>query len=298
MPNSLKRMAVPLALVGLVVLTLASMISDRRSIREGGRDLPWWEGAALDTTTFFQKVVSIPIDGASGVYREYVDLRGTREENVRLRERHAELEEEVLQLREALVTSGHLQRIAEMRSDYEIPMLPSEVVGFDVGPAFRSVLMDRGRSDGVKPGQPVITFDGAVGLVTATSDGSSRTMLLLDPQSSVDAIVQRSRVRGLVMGQGTGTLEFEFATRASDVQPGDVIITSGLGGVYPKGLRLGSVDTVEEERGQLQRSATLRPAVDLSRLEQVFVLLWRAPSMELLYGDGGREVGLGGERMP
>lgn len=283
-------MAAPLVLAGLVLLALATMTSDRRTVREGGRELSWWEGIAMDATTLGRKLVSVPADSMSEVWKEYVDLRAVREENQRLLARQVEVEEEVLQLREALVTSGHLQRIAEMREDYEIPMLPSEVVGFDVGPAFRSVLVDRGRRNGVKPGQPVITFDGVVGLVTATSESSARIMLALDAQSSVDAIVQRSRVRGIARGQGTGDLKFEFAARAEDVQEGDVVITSGLGGVYPKGLRLGVVDEVFDPRGQLQSRASLRPAVDLSRLEQVFVMLWRAPSMALLYGDEQEKV--------
>ena len=172
-----------------------------------------------------------------------------------------------------------------MREDYELPMLPSEVVGFDAGPVFRSILVDRGRGDGVEPGQPVITDDGVVGLVTATSGRAARTMLVLDSQSSIDAIVQRSRVRGVVRGRGTGSLEFEFSARGGDVEAGDLILTSGLGGVYPKGLRLGTVEEVREARGQLFQVAFVEPAVDFSRLEQVFVMLWRAPSMDLLYGN-------------
>ena len=290
MPNSWKRMAAPLVLAGLVLLALATMTSDRRTAREGGRELSWWEGLALDATSLGRKLVSVPVDSVDGVWNGYVDLRGVQEENERLRARQAEVMEEVLQLREALVTSGHLQRIAEMREDYEIPMLPAEVVGFDVGPAFRSVLIDRGRRDGVRPGQPVITFDGVVGLVTATSEMSARVMLALDAQSRVAATVQRSRVRGIARGQGTSDLEFEFTTRATDVREGDVVITSGLGGVYPKGLRVGTVDGVFDPGGQLQSRANLHPSVDLARLEQVFVMLWRAPSMALLYGDADAEV--------
>ena len=110
-------------------------------------------------------------------------------------------------------------------------------------------------------------------------------MLLLDRRSTVSAVSQRSRVRGRVRGRGTESLEFEFETRGGDVQPGDVIITSGLGGVYPKGLRIGTVERVPDTRGHLLAKARVQPAVDFGSLEHVSVLLRRAPSMELLHGD-------------
>ena len=188
-----------------------------------------------------------------------------------------------LQYREALVASGHLQQIAAMRDDFEIPMLPAEVVGLDVAPWFRSVLVDRGRTHGVRAGNPVITTEGVVGLVTATSARAAKTMLLLDRQSAIDGIVQRSRARGMVRGRGTDELEFEFVVRGGDVRAGDVVITSGLGGVYPKGLFIGTISEVSDPGSQLLQRATIRPAVDFGRLEQVFVMLRRGPTMELLY---------------
>ncbi len=212
---------------------------------------------------------------------------GLREENRRLQREIAALREENLQYREALVASGRLQRIAEMRGDhFETPMLAASVVGVDVSPWFRSVLLDRGRADRVRSGMPVVADTGVVGLVTATSEHAAKTMLLVDRQSAIDGIVQRSRARGIVRGLGRDRLDFEFVVRGADVREGDVVITSGLGGVYPKGLRIGEVVGVGEPGdADLIQQATLRPAVDLGRLEGAFVMLWRGPAMELLYGD-------------
>jgi rod shape-determining protein MreC len=97
--------------------------------------------------------------------------------------------------------------------------------------------------------------------------------------------VQRSRSRGIVRGTGGDRLEFEFVARDSDVAVGDVIITSGLDGVYPKGLRVGRVTEISDPGSRLLQKATLEPAVDFGRLEQVFVMLRRGPTMELLHGD-------------
>jgi rod shape-determining protein MreC len=243
----------------------------------------------LDAAVPIQKMVAAPVDLARDGWDDYVALIDVREDNEELRRQVARLQEENLQLREALVASGRLQRIAEMRDEFEIPMLPAELVGVDVSAWFRSVLVDRGRGHGVHSGMPVISEDGLVGLVTATSSNASKIMLLLDRQSAVDGVVQRSRSRGIVRGARGDTLEFEFAVRGGDVVVGDLIITSGLGGVYPKGLRIGEVVEVSEPDAVLLRKAKVQPAVDFGRLEQVFVMLRRGPTMELLYatGDGG-----------
>ena len=131
---------------------------------------------------------------------------------------------------------------------------------------------------------PVISEDGLVGLVRATSGRGAKAALLLDRQSAVDGTIQRSRARGMVRGRGTDALEFEFVARGHDVRVGDLVITSGLGGVYPKGLRIGVVGSIEEAGTQLMLKATLQPAVDFHRLEHAFVMLRRGAAMELLHG--------------
>lgn len=294
MGELLRRFGAPLVISFLILLSIVSMVLDRSALAEGGRELPWWQAILLDLTAPIERIVTAPVDGLRGFYEEYVDLIGVRAENRRLRRRIAEIESENLQFREALVASGHLGRVASMRDEIEIPMLPAEVVGLDVAPWFRSVLVDRGTDHGVEPGHPVITHEGVVGVVTATSGHAAKTMLLLDRQSAVDALVQRSRARGVVRGVGREHLEFEFVVRGADVVEGDEVVTSGLGGIYPKGLRLGRVTELREAGGRLTRIALIEPAVDLGQLEQVFVLLRRGPQMDLLYRPNRPEQDLDG----
>ena len=292
MPDLLKRIGAPLIVAFLILLTIVSMVMDRGSPIDGRGELPWWQAIVLEITAPVERVVSAPIDGVTNFFEEYVDLLGVRADNRRLLRRIAEIESENLQFREALVSSGHLARVASMRDEIEIPMLPAEVVGLDVAPWFRSVLVDRGSEHGVEPGYPVITHKGVVGVVTATSGHAAKTMLLLDRQSSVDALVQRSRARGVVRGIGRDHLEFEFVVRGADVVVGDEVITSGLGGIYPKGLRLGRVGELRDAGGRLTRIAVIDPAVDLGQLEQVFVMLRRGPTMDLLYRPNRAEEDL------
>lgn len=286
MADLLRRIRLPLLFTGLLMGTVVLMLGDRGALQRGGVDHTWIGGALLEFAAPVQKVVTAPLETAAGVWSRYLHLVDVARENEALEQRIRFLEEENLQFREALVASGHLQRIVEMRENFEVPLLPSQVVGHDVSPWFHSVLLDRGQSNDVRSGMPVVTDAGVVGVVTATSPHAARVMMLLDRRSAADAIVQRSRARGLVRGDGTNRLEFVFLVRGDDVRPGDAIITSGVGGVYPKGLRVGEVVAVETDRDRLLHTATVRPAVDFGRLEQVFVMLHRGPTMEILYeGD-------------
>ncbi len=290
MRDLLERLRIPIILGLIVVVALATMVGDRRGADARGHDRGFIAGLVMDVTVPVQRVLAAPAEAVRGVWGRYVSLLAVRSENERLRERVARLEEENLQIREALVQSGFLDQIAAMRSDFASPMLPAQVVGQDASAWFRSVLLDRGRTHGVGPGMPVVTDEGLAGLVTDTSARASRAMLLTDHQSSVDGIVQRSRALGIVRGRRDGNLEFEFAVRGSDVRVGDVVIASGLGGVYPKGLRIGEIVEVAEP-GNILQTAVVTPVVDFGRLEGVFVMLWRAPTMDLLYDGEGRAAG-------
>jgi rod shape-determining protein MreC len=287
MSEFLRRIRLPLLFTALALGTLALMLSDRRP--EAG-ERHWAARALLEIAAPVQKAITRPVFFARDTWRAYVALVDAEAENRALREQVARLEGEKLQFREALVMGGQLQRIAQMRREFEVPLLPSRVVGQDASQWSSALLLDRGRAAAVRSGMPVMVEQGLIGLVSATTPHAARAMLILDRRSAVDAMVQRSRARGLVRGLGTDELEFVFMVRGDDVQVGDEVISSGVGGVYPKGLRVGSVTAVRAERAELLHSAVLRPAVDFGRLEQVFVMLHRGPTMDLLFGGGDGDL--------
>ena len=287
MREFLLRIRLPALFAFLVTLTLVSMVKERAPSGEDAEDRSWFRGVLFEIAVPIQKVLTLPVRATTDAWRRYVALVDLGAENERLKERIAVLQEESLQYREALVASGHLQRIVEMREDFDIPLLPSEIVGQDVSPWFRSVLLQRGSIGEVRSGMPVVADSGLVGIVTATSPRTGRVMLLLDRQSAVSGITQRSRARGIVRGVGTGDLEFVLMVRGDDVEVGDVIVTSGLDGAYPKGLRIGEIEQVQLADDQLVHTASVKPSVDFGRLEQVFVMKRRGPTMQLLYeGEG------------
>jgi rod shape-determining protein MreC len=287
MSDFLRRIRLPLLFAALLLGTLALMLGDRRA---AGDDRHWAARALLELAAPVQKAITRPVHFVRDTWHRYVALVDLRTENEALRAELARLDEENLQYREALVTSGQLRRIAEMRRDFEVPLLPADVVGQDASPWFRSLLLDRGRRAEVRSGMPVMVDQGVVGLIDATSLHAARAMMILDRRSAVDAMIQRSRARGLVRGLGTGELEFEFMVRGDDVVAGDEVITSGVGGVYPKGLRVGTIRSVKADRKELLHTARVEPSVDFGRLEQVFVILRRGPTMELLFGGGDGDL--------
>ena len=287
MSEFLRRIRLPLLFAALLLGTLALMLGDRRETR-GERS--WLAHALLELAAPVEKAITRPVHFVRDTWERYVALVDLRAENQALQDDVTRLEEENLQYREALVASGQLRRIVEMRKDFEVPLLPSQVVGQDASPWFHSLLLDRGRSSDIRSGMPVMVDQGLVGLVSATSLHAARAMMILDRRCAVDAMIQRSRARGLVRGLGTGELEFEFMVRGDDVQAGDEVITSGVGGVYPKGLRIGNVSEVNADRSELLHTASVKPSVDFGRLEQVFVMLRRGPTMDLLFGGGDGDL--------
>ena len=284
MIDFLKRFSAPIGFVFLLLIAAIAMVGDLRDLEARRHTIPWWQALVIEVVAPVQRVVSVPAVAARDVIDNYVDLVFVADENEKLKARIAELEEINLQYREALVASGHLGRIAAMRDDFEVPMLPARVVGLDISLWFRSVVVDRGEEHGIAAGNPIVTNGGVAGLVTAASGHAARAMLLLDRLSAVDGVVQRSRTRGVVRGTGSDSLEFEFVARNGDVRDGDEIITSGLDAIYPQGLRVGTVREIRERGGDLIQTAVLTPAVDFERLEQVFVMFHQGPTMELLYG--------------
>ena len=287
MGDFFRRIRLPLVFVALVLLTTFFMIGDQRAARGERVDAPWPLSVLLEVTQPVQRAVRWPFERAQSSWSQYVALVDVGRDNETLRSRVRALEEQNLQLREALVESGNLARVASLRGDFEAELMPARVIGQDVSPYFRSLLVDRGRSAGVLSGMPVVSDAGLVWLVTATTRSAARTMLLVDRRAAVDAVIERSRALGIVRGSGTGSLEFEFLMRGADVKPGDAVLTSGVGGVYPKGLRIGVVTAVNARTGELVHTAHVAPAVEFGELETAFVLLARGPSMRLLYeGDG------------
>jgi rod shape-determining protein MreC len=212
-----------------------------------------------------------------GIWSDYVDLVGVRAENRQLREAVKELNTREVGNREALLAAGRLRELLGLRQQLKAPSLAATIIGADATPWFATLLIDRGQQDGLREGMPVVAPDGVVGQVVKVADTTARVLLVTDPASAVAGVVQRTRARGVVKGKGRGYCSLEFSLSNEEVTVGDIVVTSGVGGLFPKGLPLGEVTMVRKGNYGIFQTVDIRPTVNLSRLEEVLVLLKHAP---------------------
>ncbi|HEY7252441.1 MAG TPA: rod shape-determining protein MreC [Methylomirabilota bacterium] len=211
--------------------------------------------------------------GALGFWANYVDWKAVRRENAVLRGENEQLRVMSLQAGETREENARLRRLLVLKNRLPLSTLAGEVIGREAGGWVRSLTVNRGRGDGIVQQTPVIVPDGLVGRVVQVHRGAAVIQLLNDPASTVGAVVLRTRTAGLVEGDAGGTVRFKFMARdGASVVPGDLVVTSGLGTLFPKGLPVGRVVKIEDKGSALFHFAVLAPAVDFSRVEEVLLV--------------------------
>jgi rod shape-determining protein MreC len=231
----------------------------------------------LEITVPLQKAVTYSVNLFGDLIDSYVLLVNLKRENVALRKMVAELREENNRLRERAIASERLRNLLQFSKEITSPILPVEIIGIDPSSWFRTIVIDKGTAHGVSRGMAVVCPEGIVGHVLHASSHSAKVLLIIDFNSSVDAIIQRSRAKGLVEGNGENLCRLKYAPRAHDIQPGDRVVTSGLGGRYPKGLMIGKIGKIRKKSYGLFQQAEVIPTVNFTKLEEVFVITENHP---------------------
>lgn len=219
------------------------------------------------------------------IIKEYVWLRQTRRENEVLRARVAALEQEITLYREAYVENLRLRRLLDFKSTTQAEMIAAQVVLHDLTGWFQTIIVDKGFKDNIEPDMAAVNDEGVVGRTLDISDHYSRILLITDPGSSVDAIIQRNRVRGILVGKDASGCVLKFVRSNLDVQVGDLVISSGKDGIFPKGLRLGIVQGISKDPVDLFQKVEVKPLVRLSALEEVLILRRGTTLPDKLVGD-------------
>jgi rod shape-determining protein MreC len=209
---------------------------------------------------------------AEDLVNEYVFLRQLRAENESLREQLASSEQKLIDYQEAYLENQRLRRMLDFKSTIQAETFPAQVVLHDLTGWFQTLMVDKGFRDQIAPDMAVVNDEGVVGRVLDVSDRYARILLLTDPGSSIDAIIQRNRVRGIVTGKDANTCFLKYVRGNLDVQVGDLITTSGKDGVFPKGLRLGTVTAVYKDPLDLFQRIEVKPLVRLSALEELLII--------------------------
>lgn len=207
----------------------------------------------------------------SGSWQSVAELVRAREENRRLGVKVERLTREADRLAELELENARLRELLEFRETLAGDLLTARVIGRDATGLSRTLLIDRGERDGVVKGAPVLAPGGVVGQVFLSSPHAARVLLISDHNSGVDAIVQRTRARGIVQGTVDAGCGLKYMKRTEDVQVGDTVVTSGLDGIFPKGLPIGHVVGVDKRGQGLFQNAEIAPRIDFEQLEEVLV---------------------------
>jgi rod shape-determining protein MreC len=258
-----------LCVIGLVVLTAQLRSPDGRRIG--------WIGTAVEA------VLAPPAVALARASRVVADAWGfiteigtLRTENQRLAAEVARLREENARFRPDAQENARLRTLLGFKQQLPYRSLAARIVARDPSQWFSTVLVDRGASEGVRRDDPVTTSDGVVGHVVETAGSWARVLLVADPRSAVSVVLDRSREVGVAVGQGQPLLKVTYLSRDADVRAGDLVVTSGLGPIYPRGLAVGTVVSVT--RGTMFQDAVIGPTSDLGHLEDVLIVLRGGPA--------------------
>ncbi len=254
---------IALLLLGLVLISLR--VKQRRGVA-------LVDALLLEVASPAQTAATFIITSIRGAFQRYVFLVHLEEENGRLKKTLAEIRAENHRMKEMALANERFRKLLEFREAMSTSMIAAEVIGRDPSSWFRSVTVNKGERDGVQRGMAVILPDGVVGQVLKTAPHYATILLITDYNSAVDAIVQRTRAKAIVEGKEENRCELKYLLRTEDVAIGDAVITSGLGGIFPKGLMVGQIRQVDKRSHGVFQYAELAPSVDLTKLEEVLIM--------------------------
>jgi rod shape-determining protein MreC len=265
----LQRWREPLIVIALMLAPLASFLSSGHR----GREPNIADRVVLATSAPVQSALTWLISGVTGGVSGYVALRGSHAEAQECRAQLSESHAQLNTLKEAEAENTRLKHVLSYAEGTPEPEIIARIIGVTLSSQLQAVRINRGESDGVRVGMPVVTPDGVVGQIVRAVGGSADVMLLTDPASRIGAVVQRNRVRASVVGAGDGReLSLDFVRREDDLVDGDVVITSGTDGVFPRGLRIGAVQSITRPNVGMFASGRVTPAVDIDRVEEILII--------------------------
>lgn len=212
--------------------------------------------------------------GVQGTVQLYFNLVNTRIENRMLSQKNLKLKAELSSLAELKLENERLNQLLAFKQKTKMSLLPSKVIGTDLVPDHYTLTINRGSDHSVEKNMAVISTGGVIGYITEVFESSSRVLLLVDRYAVIDAIVQRTRTRGLVEGLGSNSCRFSYiASTDEDIVEGDLLVTSGLNNIFPKGFPIGIISKVEKNRVELKQYFEMKPVTNLYNLEEIFVIL-------------------------
>ncbi|ETR69024.1 MAG: rod shape-determining protein MreC [Candidatus Magnetoglobus multicellularis str. Araruama] len=228
---------------------------------------------AINCISPFQELVSSSIRTCQQIWKNYFSLVAVAYENERLRSALNKAYELNNRCLETQRSNQRLRALLDFKeTNKAFQLVAAEVIGRDPSYWSKTMMIDKGETDGLQKGFPVVVHRGIVGQIIETTGHFSKVLLIIDQNSAVDSLLQRTRVRGIIKGDSAKSFFFEYVLRKGNVKIGDMVISSGLDGVYPKGLRVGTVSEILRSNSGIFQEIKVTPYVDFEKLEEVFVL--------------------------
>lgn len=259
-------------LLFIVVLSLLFVLMSFSSrTRYVGETRTLFERTVMTLFSPVPKTVNWIGGTASDMYHGYLDMRRSVIENASLHRKVAELTTENLKLRQADSDLRRLRALLSYSEQFQLQTTMAEAIMLDTSGRFKSAVLDTGSHSGVEINDAVVNANGLIGRVVLTTNDMSKVQLIVDSNSSVGVLLERTRRQGVLRGDGTGSAQLYDIPSLADVQPGDQILTAGIDGIYPKGIPVATV--VKAEKGQeLFKNIRVKPTVDFGSIEEVIVI--------------------------
>jgi rod shape-determining protein MreC len=261
-----------LVFTGAVVLNLI-LISAQVNTTAG---IPFIQVATFGVFSEVQRYTMAGFNSVRGLWTGYVALRDVQAQNDELKREVQSLQVQLQEERAQAKRTDGFRQLLELRQRSGLDTVAAEIIAAGADPEFRDMTIDKGSSDGVQADMAVISPAGVVGRVVLSSPRAAKVQMLIDRNAAAGALIERTRSQGIVVGQGD-TLRMDYVPGTADVKQGDLIVTSGIDRIYPKGFVIGTVETVDRGMGTYHE-ITIRPSVEFSRLEEVLVVLTPPPA--------------------
>jgi rod shape-determining protein MreC len=259
-----------LAVAVFALLTSQVRLPDRRAVGAVG-------GQILNVFGPVQVALARAGDAVARIWRLSAEIGQLRIENRRLREDLERLSEEVTRLREQAQATQRLERLLGFREQIPGRAIGARVIARNGAQWFSVITVDRGARDGVRRNAPVVTAEGLVGRVLTVTPTTAQVLLITDSRSAVGVVLQQSREAAVAEGTGADELRLKYISRSREIATGERVVTSGMAGIFPRGLLVGTVTAVVRESGAVYQEATVRPAANLDHLEEVLILIDARP---------------------
>jgi rod shape-determining protein MreC len=261
--------------LGAAILLHVVLISAQVNTATG---IPLLQVVTFGAFSEVQRGTMALIDGVRGMWSGYVALQQVQEQNAALKQELQTLQIRLQQERAEAQRTDNLRQLLELRERAQLDTTAAEVIAGPASPDFQTVTIDKGSSEGLATDM-AISPAGVVGRVIMPSRRASKVQLLIDLNAAAGALIERTRVQGVVVGAGSGMLRLRYVPGAADVKTGDLVVTSGIDGIYPKGFVIGTIDSVAGDVGEYHE-ITVRPAVDFARIEEVLIVRTPPPSRD------------------